>query len=130
MRDEDIEYLQRDNERLNEERDRLTTYASQLEASTQHLRAMAERLEADLAAIRSSHSWLITRPFRVAARLLKRTLTPSEAIALAKSELRGITRRVLRRARIADRSSKLTDIDEVLLELKAAVAHSAPLRDG
>lgn len=130
MRDEDIEYLQHDNERLIAERDRIATYASQLEASAQHLRAMAERLEADLAAIRGSHSWLITRPIRVITRLLKRTVTPREAIELAKSELRGIAHRFWPSERIADRSSIRTDIDEVLLELKAALARPTQPRDG
>jgi hypothetical protein len=130
MRDEEIEFLQRDNERLNAERDRIATYSVQLEANALHLRALAERLEADLAAIRASHSWLVTRPMRVVMRLLTRTVSVREAIQLAQSELRRITRRSVPRTPFAVGSSRRSDVDQVMFELKAALARPAQLRNG
>ncbi len=126
--DIEIKRLERDREQLIAQRDRLSAQAEQLETSVRHLRQLVERLEVELAAIRSSHSWLVTRPFRVSARLLKGTLSIREAIKIAKSDLRGMKGWLSRGTRIPRHPSHRSDTDEVLLELKHALAKSGPRR--
>lgn len=125
--DKEIERLERDREQLIAQRDRLSAQAVQLEASVRHLSQLVERMDAELAAIRSSHSWLVTRPFRVSARLLRGTLSIREAIKIARSELRGTISR-LSGTTIAKHPSRRSDIDQVLLELKHALAQSRQRR--
>lgn len=126
--DRETERLERDREQLIAQRDRLSAHAAQLESSVRHLRQRVERLDVELAAIRSSHSWLVTRPFRVSARLLKGTLSIREAIKIAKSELRGTIGWPSRSAKIPKHPLHRSDVDEVLLELKHALAQSGPRR--
>jgi len=70
-----------------EERDRMSARVANLESTIQRQQLCVAQLEADLAAVRSSNSWRVTRPFRVAARLLIGSLKPGEAVRLARKEL-------------------------------------------
>jgi len=118
---DEIRRLERLCERLAEERDRLTAQVANQKSTIQRQSVCVTQLETDLAAIRSSNSWRVTRPFRVGARLLIGTLRPAEAVRLARKELSELMHRTYARRLAGKTSFNRGDLDEVLFELKSAL---------